>query len=86
MARPWCSICLAPHAAVLTASVHDVQVKESFQESQALQERFQDDVLSVREDAERRLAERSRHAKRHQVRLRIFWGRATTSLDRAIAI
>lgn len=55
-------------------SVSYVQVKDSFQESHALQERFQEDIMSVREDAERRLAERSRNAKRQQVRLHAFLG------------
>lgn len=44
-----------------------LQVKESLEESQALRENFENELACVRKDAERRLAEKARHAKKQQV-------------------
>lgn len=43
------------------------QIKESMNESETLSENFQNDLISMREDVERRASERHRHAKRQQV-------------------
>lgn len=43
------------------------QIKESFEESQALRERFHNDLEAFRKNAESRLAERNRRAKKQQV-------------------
>lgn len=57
----WCTF----HMCVLLS----LQIKESFKESQAMRETFQNELGSARRDAERRLAEHSRHAKKEKVLL-----------------
>lgn len=57
------------------------QIKESYKEAGALRRKFDDDVSLIRRDADNRLAEHHRLAKKQQVGVTIFLCQHAASRD-----